>query len=283
MVKLPETSGQSMGNVAVSVYDITHQQAVINKPITIVATGQNLNNIQSLDFNGTLDHRTAPGKDSFDLNVKGMNLNDYSVGAMGLKLDHSLIDITGQAKLVAGNIDSSSKAQFSQAVFSSKDKTQVAKEMVLALQQIDRFDINAAAVGQLKAPKVDISSNLDSKLSQAFNQRLKEKQKELEQELKSKLNDKLLAYAGDYQDQLKEMDLANGSLSEKQDKLKALAKSELSSFEEQQKADAQRKIDEKRDAERAKAKADADKKKKELDKKKKALEDEAKDKLKGLF
>lgn len=283
MVKLPETSGQSMGNVAVSVYDITHQQAVINKPITIVATGQNLNNIQSLDFNGTLDHRTAPGKDSFDLNVKGVNLNDYSVGAMGLNLDHSQIDIAGQAELVAGNIDASSKAQFSQAAFSSKDKTQVAKEMALALQQIDRFDIDAGAVGQLKAPKVDISSNLDSKLSQAFNQRLKEKQKELEQQLKSKLNDKLLAYAGDYQDQLKEMDLENGSLNEKQDKLKTLAKSELSSFEDQQKADAQRKIDEKRDAEEAKAKAEADKKKKELDKKKKALEDEAKDKLKGLF
>lgn len=276
MVKLPEMDEKPMGDVAVSMYDITHQQAVINKPITLVATGQNLSNMQSLDLHGTLDHRTSPGKDSFDLSIKGVSLKDYNVGAMGLKLDRSQIDIAGQAELVAGNIDASSKAMFSRAAFSSKDKTLVAKEMAIALKKIDRFDIDASATGKLKAPKVGISSNLDSKLSSAFNQRIKEKQQELEKQLKSKLNDKLLAYAGDYQEQLKEMDLANGSLSEKQEKLKALAKSELSSFEEQQKAEAQRKIDEKRDAERAKAKAEADKKKKEL-------EEKAKDKLKSFF
>lgn len=276
MVKLPEVENQPLGDVAISVYNITHQQAVINKPITLIAKGQNLNNIQSLDLNGTLDHRTAPGKDAFDLSVKGVGLKDYNIGAMGLKLDRSQIDIMGQAELVAGNIDASSKAMFSKAAFSSKDKTVMAKEMAIALQKIDHFDIDASATGKLKAPKVGISSNLDSKLSSAFNQRIKEKQQELENQLKSKLNDKLLAYAGDYQEQLKELDLANGSLSEKQEKLKALAKSELSSFEEQQKAEAQRKIDEKRDAERAKAKAEADKKKKELEQK-------AKDKFKNLF
>lgn len=276
MVKLPEVENKPLGDVAISIYNITHQQAVINKPITLIAKGQNLNNIQSLDLNGTLDHRTAPGKDVFDLTVKGVGLKDYNIGAMGLKLDRSQIDIMGQAELVAGNLDASSKAEFSQAVFSSKDKTVMAKEMAIALQKIDHFNIDASATGQLKAPKVGISSNLDSKLSTAFNQRIKEKQQELEKQLKSKLNDKLLAYAGDYQEQLKELDLANGSLSEKQEKLKALAKSELSSFEEQQKAEAQRKLDEKRDAERAKAKAEADKKKKEL-------EEKAKDKLKSFF
>lgn len=276
MVKLPEVENQPLGDVAIRVYNITHQQAVINKPITLIAKGQNLNNIQSIDLNGTLDYRTSPGKDVFDLAVKGVGLKNYNIGAMGLKLDRSQIDIIGQAELVAGNIDASSKAMFSKAAFSSKDKTLLAKEMAIALQKIDRFDIDASATGKLKAPKVGISSNLDSKLSTAFNQRIKEKQQELEKQLKNKLNDKLLAYAGDYQEQLKELDLANGSLSEKQEKLKALAKSELSSFEEQQKAEAQRKIDEKRDAERAKAKAEADKKKKDLEKK-------AKDKFKNLF
>jgi uncharacterized protein (TIGR03545 family) len=276
MVKLPEMESKPLGDVAVSIYDITHQQAVINKPITLVAKGQNLNNIETLELNGTLDHRVSPGKDAFDLNVKGVSLKNYNVGVMGLKLDRSQIDIVGNAEIIAGSIDASSKAQFSQAVFSSKDETVMAKEMAMALQKVDRFDLDAKATGQLKAPKVGISSNLDSQLSSAFNQRIKEKQQELEEQLKSKLNDKLLAYAGDYQEQLKTMDLANGSLAEKQEKLKSLAESELTSFEEQQKAEAQRKIDEKRDAERAKAKAKADQKKKDLEKK-------AKDKLKSLF
>ena len=286
-ITLPALEGRSMGDVDINVYDITHQQAVINKPIRIIAKGNNLSNMQSLDLTGNLDHRVAPGKDTFDLNVKGMALNNYDVGAMGLKLNRSQNDIVGQAQLVAGEIDATSKAQFSQALFSSKDKTQVAKEMAKALQKVDRFDIDASAKGQLTAPKVGISSDLDTKLNDAFNQRLKEKQKELERQLEKKLNDKLLSYAGDYKDQLKTMDLANGSLADKQAKLKKLAKSEMSSFEQQKKADAKRKLDKKRKEqedelaerkrkEKAKAKAAADKKRKQLEK-------EAKEKFKKLF
>jgi hypothetical protein len=61
------------------------------------------------------------------------------------------------------------------------------------------------------------------------------------------------------------MDLASGSLGDKQAKLKQLANSELSSFQDQQKADAKRKIEQK--------------KKEEQDK----LKDKIKDKLKNLF
>ena len=286
-ITLPALEGKSMGDVAISVYDITHQQDVINKPTRIIATGKNLKDIQSLDLKGELDHRVAPGKDSFDLNIQGMALKNYDVGAMGLKLNRSNIDIKGQAQLVEGEIKATSKAQFSQAQFSSKDKTQVAKEMAKALQKIDRFDIDASAKGELTAPKVAISSDLDSKLNDAVNQRIKERQKELEKQLQKKLNDKLLSYGGDYKEQLKAMDLANGSLAEKQAKLKKLAKSEISSFQQQQKADAQRKLDKERKAQEAKlaeekrkAKAKA---KAAADKKKKRLEKEAKEKLKNLF
>ncbi len=244
-VKLPETNAQSMGDVAVTIYDITHQQAVINRPTRIVATGKNLNNIQSLDINGTLDHRSSPGKDSLQMKIKGVNLTDYNVGAMGLKLNSSLVDITGEADIVAGDVDATSKAQFSKAVFSSKDKTLVAKELVRALQKIDRFDIDASAKGSLIAPKVGISSDLDRKLNNAFSQRIDEKQQELEQQLKGKLNDKLLAYGGDYQQQLKALDIQNGSLTDKQNTLKELAKSELSSFEDQKKKELEKKAKDK--------------------------------------
>lgn len=258
---LPALKGKAMGDVAVQVYDITHQQAVINKPIRIIAKGQNLKQMQGLDFTGVLDYRKSPGVDKFELIVKGMVLNDYDVGAMGLKLKRSQLDIVANATRIAGDINATSKAQFSQASFSSKDKTQVAKEMAKALQKIDRFDINALAKGALTAPKVTISSDLDSQLNVAFNQRLKDKQKELEQQLLQKLNSKLLSYAGGYQQQLEAMDLTSGSLSAKQDKVKKLAKTELSSFEDQKKADAD---------------AAADKKRKQLEK-------EVKEKLKKLF
>ena len=264
------------GQIAVNVYDITHQQNVIDRPTRIIATGKGLKNIEALDFKGSLDHRVAPGNDVFDLTIKGMALNNYDVGAMGLKLDRSQLDVIAEAELIAGEVNANSIAQFTQAKFSSKDKTQVAVEMAKALAKIDRFDIQAKAKGELTAPAVSINSNLDTQLSQAFNQRLKEKQQELEAQLKKSLNEKLLSYAGDYKNQLKTMDLASGSLADKQAKLKQLANSELSSFKEQQEADAKRKLDEKKKAEQDKANAAADEKKKQLEK-------EMKDKLKKLF
>jgi uncharacterized protein (TIGR03545 family) len=271
------------GQIAVNVYDITHQQNVIDRPTRIIASGKGLKNIKALDFKGSLDHRVTPGKDVFDLTIKGMALNNYDVGAMGLKLDRSQLDVIAEAELIAGDVNASSIAQFTQAKFSSKDKTQVAIEMAKALAKIDRFDIQAKAKGELTAPAVSIKSNLDTQLSQAFNQRLKEKQQELEAQLKKSLNEKLLSYAGDYKDQLKAMDLASGSLADKQAKLKQLAGSELSSFKDQQEADAKRKLDEKKKAEQAKLDEEKRKAQEAADKKKKQLENEMKDKLKKLF
>jgi len=276
-----------VGQVSVEIYDITHQQEIIDRPTRIVATGKGLKDIKSLDLKGSLDHRVVPGKDVFDLNIKGIVLKNYDVGAMGLKLDRSQLDIIGQAELISGEVDANTIAQFTRAKFSSKDKTQVAVEMAKALAKIDHFDIQGKAKGALTAPDISIESDLDTQLSQAFNQRLKEKQQELEAQLKTALNDKLLSYGGDYKEQLKAMDLANGSLGDKQAKLKQLAGSELSSFQDQQKADAKRKLEQEKKAQqaklaeekrkaRAKAKAAADKKKKQLEK-------EAKERFKKLF
>lgn len=276
-----------VGEIAVNIYDVTHQQEVIDRPTRIVATGQRLTGIKSLTLNGNLDHRVSPGKDIFDLSIKGMTLKNYDIGAMGLKLKQSQLNIIGQAELISGDVDANTVAQFTRAKFTSKDKTQVAMEVAKALAKIDHFDIQGKARGELTAPKVTIESDLDTKLSQAFNQRLKEKQKELEAQLKQALNEKLLSYAGDYKEQLKAMDLANGSLGDKQAKLKQLASSELSSFKDQQVADAKRKLEQEKQAQQAKLeeekrKAEA-KAKAAADKKKKQLENEIKDKFKKLF
>lgn len=271
-VNLPQNKGQ----VAINVYDITHQQRVTNKPIRLVAVGENLNGMRALSVKGTLDYRGDIGQERFDLIVQELQVTNYNVGAMGLILNQSQVDVAGQAQLTAGELDAKVKAEFSQASFTSKDNTQLAKEMVLALKKIDRFNINASAKGELISPKVEIGSDLDQKLNSAFNQRVKDKQKELEQQLKRKLNDKLLSYAGSYKEQLNGMGLADESLANQQGKLKNLAKTELSSFEDQQKAEAQQKLDAKREAEKAKAKAAADKKRKQLEK-------DAKEKFKRLF
>jgi uncharacterized protein (TIGR03545 family) len=265
-----------VGQIAVNVYDVTHQQDVIDRPTRIIALGKGLRNIESLDLTGSLDHRVVPGKDVFELAIKGFVLNDYDVGAMGLTLDRSALNINAKAELMAGEVDGNTLIEFTQSKFSSKDKTLVAIETAKALAKIGSFTINAKAKGRLTSPDVSIESDLDTQMRQAFRQRLKEQQQELEIQLRKSLNEKLLSYAGDYQEQLKAMDVTSDSLGNKQAKLKQLANAELSSFQDQQKADAKRKIAQKKKEEHDKVKAATDKKKKQL-------EDKVKDKLKNLF
>jgi uncharacterized protein (TIGR03545 family) len=284
-MSLPKMGDQaeSLGQVAVNVLDITHQQDVINRPTLVKGQGVNLNKIQSLTINGVLDHRASPGKDSFTLEVNDWQLSKVKLGLVGLKMDSSLTDISAKGYVSNGQMNVNGQARFNQAKFSSKDRTVLAKEMVLALKTINTFTVNGKAKGDLTDPKMSINSDLDKQLSAAFDQRIAQKQKELEAKLKAKLNDRLMSYAGDYQDQLKQLNLTEGSLSSKGKAIEKLGKQELSSYQDQLKAEQKAKVDAekarakaKADAEKARAKADADRKKKELERK-------AKEKLKSLF
>lgn len=265
-----------MGTVDVQVLDITHQQEVIGRTTKLIAKGDQLNGIRSLQLNGDFDHRQTPGTDTFDLTVRDFELKDQNLGAMGLKMNSALVQVIGQAEVQSERINANAVANFQQAKFSTKDNTSMAKETVAALAKIPAFDVQGKATGELSSPDVSIVSDLDKKLNNAFNQRIAEKQAELEQQLKDKLNDKLLSYAGDYKDQLADLNLADSSMSESQDKLSALAGKEMGSWQAQQEQEAKAKLEREKKAAEAKAKAEADKKRKELEKK-------AKDKLKNLF
>ena len=274
---LPEMGeNQSLGQVSVKVKDITHQQDVIKAPTKLWADGVNLRNMDSLKITGVLDHRASPGKDVFDLHVEGWKLDEVKLGLAGLKLESANTFVQGEAVFSNGNMNVKADGLFKDAQFDSKDRTVFAKEMVAALKNVNRFTVTAKANGEITDPSVSLKSDLDSQLNDAFDKRMDEKQKELEAKLKKKLNDKLLSYAGGYEDKLRELNLAEGSLSSKTKALEKLGKSELSSYEDQLKAEAKAKADKEKAAAKAKAKAEADKKKKELEKK-------AKEKLKSLF
>jgi len=282
---LPQINEQtgSMGQMAVEVLDITHQQDVINRATLINANGVNLTTIQDISFNGIIDHRNKPGKDSFTLSVNKWQVTEAKLGLAGLVLDSSLLDVNAQGQLIKGDMDVSGTAVFNQAQFSSKDRTVLAKELVRALATINTFDVNAKAKGAIDDPKVSINSDLDRQLSDAFNARIKQRQKEFEESLMKKLEKKLLSFAGDYEGKLKELNLAEGNLSDAGNKLESLAKSELSSYEDQLKAEAKAKADKEKAAAKAKLEKEKAKAKAKADKEKKELERKAKEKLKNLF
>ncbi|MEH6344877.1 MAG: TIGR03545 family protein [Bermanella sp.] len=235
-----------LGEVAVVVKDITHQQDVINKATTLKADGRNMHNLKALTLNGVLDHRNGQGKDTFDLNIQQWQLQGLNLGLAGLELNQSNLNVQADVIFKGSDMNAHGQGQFSKAEFSSKDRTVLAKEMVAALTHIDTFVVSGKAQGELASPNLSIQSDLDNKLSRAFNKRLKQKQSELEKQLKQKLADKLLSYSGDYEDQLRELNATEGGLGDTSKAMGKMAKAEVSSYEDQLKADAKAKADKKK-------------------------------------
>lgn len=249
------------GSVAVTVNNISNQQTVTGLPITLAARGDAIGQAKGVLINGVLDRTGKQAKDSFDLSIDRLNASNMDLGMAGLKLDNSRVNIQANGNILDGQLNAAAKAGFTQSKFSTKDRTVVAKEMNNALARIPNFDVNVSAEGKLNAPKVGFNSDLDDKLQAIFAQVLKDKQKAFKKELKDKLKQKMLDYAGDRQDLLKELGVSEGNMSNLDKKLSSLSRKKLSSFEDQKKKEAKEK---------------ADKKRKELEKK-------AKDKLKNLF
>ncbi len=281
--KLSFSANLMVGDVAVTVNDITHQQNVINKATTLIATGQDMPTIKSLKLEGTLDHRASISRDQFELDIKDWKLLGLNLGLAGLELDNSALNVNSEVIFSGNDMNATAQGVFNKAKFSSKDRTVLAKEMVLALANIQTFSVDAKAKGELTDPKVSITSDLDNKLKVAFNKRIKQKQDELEKELRQKLTDKLLSYTGDYEQELKKMTASQGGLSGQADSMGKMDKTEMGDYETQLKQQAKARADKKKDAADKKKDAAVKKAKADADKKKEAALKKAKDKLKKLF
>ncbi|QQD21021.1 TIGR03545 family protein [Oceanospirillaceae bacterium ASx5O] len=253
------------GTMLIQANDITHQQPVLGRPAVVVANSANMAAIDDLTLELTLDHRTAPGRDSLVLAIKDWQPKALDLGVGSARLDSSRVQVNARAVVVGAQLDASGRADFNDARFASEGKTLFARELGSALAGINQFRVDAGASGRLSSPSVNLSSDLDKQLSKAFDRRLQQKQDELEAELKAKLQQKLQQQLGDYAAELEQLQQLEGSLEQRLSQLGDMAATQLDDYADQQKREAE-----------AKAKAEADARKKEL-------ESKAKDKLKKLF
>lgn len=253
------------GTMLIQAQDITHQQPVLGRPAVVVANSANMAAIDDLTLELTLDHRTAPGRDSLTLAVKDWQPQALDLGIGSARLDSTRVQVNAQAVVIGAQLEASGRADFNDARFASEGKTLFARELGNALAGINQFRVDAGANGRLSSPSVNLSSDLDKQLSKAFDRRLQQKQDELEAELKAKLQQKLQEQLGDYAAELQQLQQLEGSLEQRLSQLGDMAATQLDDYADQQKREAE-----------AKAKAEADARKK-------ALENKAKDKLKSLF
>ena len=230
------------GVIHVRVQDVTHQPKVLGRPSKLFAESTQLKNIGALQLNAIFDHTRRPAKDSLAFKLNDWTLNDMPLGVAGLSLAHAQNQLDATVLISQGQLQAQGMMDFSDARFTTKESSGMAKEIHSALSSITAFNIAAEASGGLVSPTIHVSSNLDAQLKKAMKNRLTEKQKEFERALEAQLQAQAAEVLGNQAKYLEQFNQMDGSLSEKMTQVQALARAELDDFVQQQKEEAVEKV-----------------------------------------
>ena len=252
--------------------DITHQQDILGRPLSLHLTGEELKELAMFSLDGIFDRRKKDEtKDILELKLEGIQLSGVkllSLKGKAIRLEEAHVALDAKAIYYQSSLDLSSQIQFSDAEFVGGSEKGIGKQLGLALANIKQFNLDASVSGALDDLDINLKSNLDKKVGDAIAVRIKQKQKELEKNLEKKINAKLA-------DSLKKNNINSGkfnidvnnlsaSLDKNKAQLEGMLKNKLADYEAQKK----RELEAKKAAEKQRLKRKADK--------------ELKDKLKEL-
>jgi len=243
----------SIGELQLTINDITHQPEILNRPTTFTLSGRNLQNIAAIDADGIIDYRD---RDNGYAQVKGTitqwQLADFQLSGDSdypIIISSATQQLEGELRLQQDKLQGNVNSDFEKVLWNQQQQQQ-ASTLQKLLNKIDNFDMQLSLEGQPTAPQVSLRSDLDKRLSNAFKQQFSEERDKLEGKLKTHLNKQIEQRASKYSDQLKLLNQQQGSTDQQLAKIEEMLKSEVKNG-----------IDEQKDK----------------------LENKLKDKLKGLF
>ncbi len=234
------------GDLNIDINDLTHQQKIINRPTRLNIHSDALREIQQFSLIGVFDHREK-SDNRINFTVKSLAVNDFTVSSSkksALKLKSANANIAGKLEVVDGQLSGRIDSDFDQAKFISEAESGIAKELGLAIQSINTFNLQTGLSGSIKDLDFSLRSDLDKKLKNAFSQRLKSKQDELAAEVNEKLQQKLADYLKG-QDNLHQFTQGEQSLDQTIGNLDKLLEAELDSYADEEKKRQKKKIKDK--------------------------------------
>jgi len=238
-IRLPQ------GDVVAKLSDVTNEQNITKRPATLTINSTALQGMKSLAVDGVFDLRSAPAQNTVNVNIEDWMVNNYKLGGESLSLKQAKTKVVSTIKLNQSGINVSGKANFAQANFESKAESKYGKSLAKILGDIHTFEITTSVSGDIKQPKVQISSDLDKQIKSAVSAQFNTQKDKLAKELKAGLNEKMLSYAGPYEQQLKQLDLQNASIASARNDIENLLSSELAAFKDEKTTQAKEKAKEK--------------------------------------
>lgn len=240
------------GELTATAKDITHQQAVQNRPTTLHIGSEVIRNVKRLDVNAVFDYRVKKqGESLADFTFEQVAINDYKISSssqLPLALEQATAEMKGQLRLANNRLSGQLHSDFQQAQFATGEGKGLLQYLNQAFAEIDRFNLDVGVAGSLRSPKISVRSDIDSQLKASVDRQIKQEIERFKQEIEQQLNQHL-------DEAIAKLDLPGfddeeKSLQEKLNSLDELLKAKLDDFTEQQKQE----VKEKADAAKSKAK-----------------------------
>ena len=254
----------SQGNVSLALKHITTNQRDVGKPTSFHATSESFLQGGRLDAKGS----SYIAKQNIEFSLDGVILNQLELiesSDFSLGLDKALANIKGVATINEGVVDVDIDSLIDQSQFSVAGDSTMSREVNTLFKSIDNFTLDLNGHGRLSDLGLKIKSNLDKRVSSAFRQRIADQKGVLIHKVEEKLQSEIAKNTGPVGKYLKDLDIEEQDLADKNAQWKSLAQSQFQAWEDRAKK---------------KAKEQAGKK---ADEKAKELEDKLKDKFDKLF
>ncbi len=234
------------GAISAQARDITHQQAVQNRPTTLHVHSEVLRDVKRFDAKAVFDYRGKKGHSTADFLVDEVDISDFRVSGgndFPLTLQTAKSDMQGQLRLEDSKLSGQLHADFAKASFLTKEGKGLLALLSQAFADIHQFDLDVALGGSLRNPDISIRSDIDKQLKDSLETQVKAQVDEFRQEIEQQLAARLDAYLQEYDIQ----GFADNeqSLEGKINGLDALLKAKLDDFKDQQKQEVKTKGKEK--------------------------------------
>jgi len=169
-----------IGEISGKLKNITPNQATLGTPLTFTFAGEQLKDLQSVTFEGVLDHRDAAHpQDTMQFRAKGYRVQPVALSTQPdwpVTVEQGLADATVHAELRGQAITATGNAELSSLKVSAgkpDDANPLTKALSEAVSDISTLSVEADVTGTLEQYDVRIRSELDRFLKNAAGKMVK--------------------------------------------------------------------------------------------------------------
>lgn len=180
------------------VQNITPDQDVLGVPLTYEFSGGNLTGLASLKIDGSLNHvDPSSAKDTVNVLIRGYDVSDMDLSSgaeLPMVLKKATADLKVQAIIAGETLKATSLASLQSVNMGTPDEKETSslmKALILAISDMNAFELKAEIAGTIQDYDVKLSSDLDNVLKDAVKKQVKVQAAQFEKRLKLVIQEKV--------------------------------------------------------------------------------------------